>query len=252
MVKMHLKYLFTKKLRCSIRIPVIGFFCFILVLPGCGYLDERREITRSKKVLAQGTKETEDLVKVRGRLKRIIDLKVQAVDILEDVDRELGRKYMALGSYKLASEVFLEAESLLPYNGFIKKDLGECYYFLGAGAVDADEKNTYLIKSKAYYEKALEINPDIFEARYGLGLLLFFGFNDVIAAIDQMKVVLAGEPDNADAHFALGRFYYETGELGKSMGEYLELQKILPASSPKRDKVDENILKLNRELGVEQ
>ncbi len=231
---------------------VICFFCFILVLPGCGYRDERREITKSKKVLAQSTKETEDLVRVRGSLKRIIDLKLQAVDLLEDVDRLLGRKYMALGSYNLASEVLLEAESLLPYNGFIKKDLGECYYFLGSGAVDADRKNMYLIKSKAYYEKALEINPDIIETRYGLGLLLFFGFNDVTAAIKQMKIVITKEPDNVDAHFALGRFYYETGELGKSMGEYLELQRILPSNSPKRDKVEENILKLNREFGIEQ
>jgi len=222
------------------------------MLPGCGYWKERREITKSKKVLAQSTKKTEDLVRVRGSLKRIIDMKVQAVDILEDVDRLLGRKYMALGSYQLASEVLLEAESLLPYNGFIKKDLGECYYFLGSGTVDTDEKNRFFLKSKAYYEKALEINPDIIEAAYGLGLLLFFGFNDVTAAIEQMKRVLARDPNNVDAHFALGRFYYETGDIGKSMGEYLELQRILPANSQRRDRVEENILKLNRELGIEQ
>jgi len=232
------------------------FICFtffiIIMLPGCGYWKERREITKSKKVLAQRTKKIEDLVRVRGSLKRIIDMKIQAVDILEDVDRLLGRKYMALGSYKLASEVFLEAESLLPYNGFIKKDLGECYYFLGSGAVDNDEKSRFFLKSKAYYEKALEINPDIIEAAYGLGLLLFFGFNDVTAAIEQMKRVLARDPNNVDAHFALGRFYYETGDIGKSMGEYLELQRILPANSQRRDRVEENILKLNRELGIEQ
>lgn len=203
-------------------------------------------------MLAQRTKETEDLIRVRASLKRIIDMKVQAVDVLEDVDRLLGRKYMALGSYQLARDVFLEAESLLPYNAFIKKDLGECYYFLGSGTVETDERSMYLLKSRAYYEKALEINPDILEAHYGLGLLLFFGFNDAAAAIEEIKKVIARDPDNVDAHFALGRFYYERGDLGKSMGEYLELERILPANSPRRDRVEENILKLNRELGIEQ
>ena len=60
------------------------------------------------------------------------------------------------------------------------------------------------------------------------------------------------DPKNIDAHFALGRFYYETGELGKALNEYLTLTRLLPRSSPKREKVEENILKINRETGIDE
>jgi cytochrome c-type biogenesis protein CcmH/NrfG len=62
--------------------------------------------------------------------------------------------------------------------------------------------------------------------------------------------VLSYDPENVEAHFALGRFYYEIGDTGRALGEYLSLTRLLPRSSPKLKKVEENILKINRETGV--
>ena len=65
-------------------------------------------------------------------------------------------------------------------------------------------------------------------------------------AIDEAKKILTINPKNIDAHFALGRFYYEKGEYGRALNEYITLTKILPKNSPKRKKVEENILMINR------
>lgn len=225
---------------------------FVFVICGCGNIDERRTIWKSKRVLAQKSKDTAELTKIRGRLRRIIDTKLHAVELLESTNRLLGRKYMDLGSYNLAREALEEAEFLKPSSAFIKKDLGECYYFLALSALMKEEKEKYFFISRKYYETAVELAPDFIEARYGLGLLLFFGFGDALGAIAEMKKIQADEPDNVEAHFALGRFYYEIDELGKSLGEYITLTRILPRGSQKKKKAEENILKINRELGIHE
>jgi cytochrome c-type biogenesis protein CcmH/NrfG len=219
-------------------------------ITGCGHYDERRALARGKKILASDERGTEELASVRRGLRAIIDLKIKAVHQLEDVDRVLGRKYLEAGSYNLAREVLEEAEYLKPYSAFIKKDLGECYYFLGASALSREEQTSSFQKSYEYYTKALEIRSDLAEARYGLSLLLFFGFNDVPGAIEQMKYVLEQDERNVDARFALGRFYYDIGEYSKSLGEYMAITTILPKTSPRRQKAEDNIIKINRELNT--
>jgi tetratricopeptide (TPR) repeat protein len=221
--------------------------CFLIA--GCGGAGDKRTIKKGRKELGQQQKDTEELAKVRGELKRIVERKVQAVNLLESIDRVLGRKYLELGSYNLAEEALLEAEFLKPHSPFIKKDLGECYYFLGLSALDYDEKKGNFTKSRSYFEKTLEINPELVEARYGLGLLLFFGFTDTQGAIEEMQEVLEIENNHVGARFALGRFYYENGELNKSLGEYITLTRILPGSSPKKKKAEDNIIRITRELG---
>jgi len=230
---------------------MIGLLVFTgVVLTGCGNYRERRTLRKAKSVLADEEKKIDDLVKVRGNLKRIIDMKIQAVNMLESADRILGRKYMDIGSYNLAKEALEEAESLKPYNPYIKKELGDCYYFLGKSVLSEKEAGKYFDISRSYFNKAIDIKPDFSEAYYSLGLLLFFGFNDVEGAIDKMKMVLKFEPDHVDAHFALGRFYYEIDELGKALNEYIILTRILPKSSSKRKKAEENIMRINSERGV--
>jgi len=223
------------------------FLCFLIA--GCGGGGDRRTIINSRKELKRQKKDTEELTKVRGELKRIVERKVYAVKLLENIDRVLGSKYLELGYYNLAEEALLEAEFLKPHSPFIKKDLGECYYFLGLSALDYDEKKSYFSKSRSYFKKTLELNPDHVEARYGLGLLLFFGFSDTQGAIEEMQEVLKIENNHVGARFALGRFYYENGELNKSLGEYITLTRILPGSSPKKKKAQDNIIRINRELG---
>jgi cytochrome c-type biogenesis protein CcmH/NrfG len=196
-------------------------------------------------------KSTEELERVRGRLRQVVELKVEAASLMREVNRLLGRKYLQVESYNLAEEALLEAERLAPASPYIKKDLGECYYYLASTAMEDERRERCLELSLGYFRKAVELKPDYTEARYGLGLLLFFGFQDVQGAVEQMKRVVASEPGNVDARFALGRFLYEQGELGKSLNEYLEITRILPRSSSRRAKAEENILQINRELGME-
>ncbi len=225
--------------------------CIVLVmvgLTGCGNIKERRFLSESRKVLSNPDRNIEELDSIRPGLRRIIDMKLQAVNQLEIVNRVLGRRYLVAGSYNLAREALEEAEYLQPYSAFIKKDLGECHYFIGASALDQEDREENFYKSQAYYKKALEIDPDLLEARYGFSLVLYYGFDDVQGAIDQMKVVVGKEPENVEARFALGRYYYELGEYSKALGEYIEITNILPKSSPKRDKAEANIMHINREM----
>ena len=221
----------------------------IFFISSCDSGEDRRAIAKAKKALSRQRKDTGELDRVRGELRRTINRKIQAVRLLESASRVLGKKYLELGSYYLAEEALLESEFLKPYNAFIKKDLGECYYFLGLAASEYEERDNFFSKSRQYYLKTLELEPDLTEARYGLGLLLFFGFDEVGGAIGEMQKILEHETKHVGAHFALGRFYYEIGELNKSLGEYIALTRILPRNSPKKKKAEENIIHINREMG---
>lgn len=228
---------------------LFGLLIVIFFISGCDSGEDRRAIVNGKKALDRQRKDTEELNRVRGELRRTINRKIKAVKLLESASRVLGEKYLELGSYYLAEEALLEAEFLKPYNAFIKKDLGECYYFLGLAALEYEERDDFFSKSRQYYLKTLELEPDLTEARYGLGLLLFFGFDEVDGAIGEMQKILEQEANHIGAHFALGRFYYEIGELNKSLGEYITLTRILPRNSPKKKKAEENIIRINRDMG---
>lgn len=223
-----------------------------IIAAGCGYYKENRAVARGKKVLAQREKNVEDLESVRRELRKVVDTKLKAGQYLESALRLLGTKYMEIGSYGLAEEALVEAEFLQPYSAFIKKDLGECCYFLAISTVEKDERDYWLERSRVYYKKALDIKPDLLAAIYGYGILLAFGYEEWASAIEQIKLMLDYDPENIDAHFALGRFYYETGDLGRALNEYLTLTRVLPRSSPKREKVEENILRINQETGIDE
>ena len=248
------KEIYSSTLSKTVIFKHLFLFFELLVLifffVGCTNIDERRTIWKSKRVLASQKKDISELNEVRSKLKKVIQRKVQAVELLESTNRLLARKYMDIGGYNLALEALNEAEFLKPNNAFIKKDLGECYYFLAISSIEREEKEKYFSIARRFYEAFLNLDPDLTEARYGLGLLLFFGFDDVLRAIEEMKKILVSEPDNVEAHFALGRFYYEINEMGKSLGEYITLTRLLPRGSQKLKRAEENIIKINRELEI--
>jgi tetratricopeptide (TPR) repeat protein len=231
------------------KAPVI-LLALVVALSGCGLSKDRIAVYRAKQAVDRGSRDPEELSTVRGRLKKIVNTKIQAARYLDTVNRVLGRKYMEMGSYNLAVEALREAEYLNPNNAYIKMDLGECSYLLSQSALDEDGKKEYLLRSRNYYRKALELKSDLAEARYGYGLLLFFGFEDTEGAIREMRKILADEPGHVEAHFALGRFYFEAGDTGKALGEYLILTELLPKSSPRRKKAEENIERINRVQAV--
>jgi tetratricopeptide (TPR) repeat protein len=243
--------------RCSDLRRCIGSFfltgllvCVCTAAAGCGHYRENRTVTKSRKVIVGDKKDIGEIEKVSRELRKVIETKIRAAQYLESALRLLGAKYMEIGSYRLAEEALSEAELIKPYDAFIKKELGECYYFLAISAVGPQEKETMLRHSLEYYNAAIDIKPDLLEAIYGYGVLLAMGYGDFPGGIEQMKLVLSYDPENVEAHFALGRFYYEIGDTGRALGEYLSLTRLLPRSSPKLKKVEENILKINRETGV--
>ena len=236
----------------GVRLLLSGLLlCVCTVSAGCGYYRDNRTVEKSRRVISREKKDIGDLEQVSRELRKVIETKIRAARYLESALRLLGEKYMEVGNYRLAEEALLEVEILKPYDAFIKKELGECYYFLAGSEVEPQEKERMMRKSGEYYAAALGIRPDFLEAIYGYGILLAMGYGDWAGGIEQMKILLSYEPENIEAHFALGRFYYETGDTGRALGEYLTLTRILPRSSPKIGKVEENILRINRETGVD-
>jgi len=234
-----------------VHINTIGQLAFgavlSIVVAGCSPLRDQRAIFDSKQALGRRKKNVEELVEVRGRLRKIIETKLKAAQLLESTDRVLGRKFMEMGNYALAEEVLREAETLKPTNPYIKMDLGECWYFLGISTVEQEKRPGHFARSKRYFLMALDLKPDLYEARYGYGLLLFFAYGDTPGAIKEMSKLIEERPGFGDAHFALGRFYYESGELEKALGEYLTLTRILSKNSAEKKKAEENIERINRE-----
>ena len=119
-----------------------------------------------------------------------------------------------------------------------------------------DLKSDRDIEAAEYqYRRALEINGDFPDAIYGLSILLFYEKKEKEEGLNLMEKLVAGSPTYYRAHFALGRFYYETNQLKKALTVYENLYSELEKKSSDsstireyREKCKENIQLLMQEL----
>ena len=114
--------------------------------------------------------------------------------------------YRKLGDYRSAAEKLDAVLKLSPKDASLFAERGEIYY--------RQEKPDM---AKAFYEKALAIDPDSAEANFGLSIMLSLG-DGMEKHSDRIKSLLAkaveSDPRHAWAHIYLGIMMAEKGEEG--------------------------------------
>lgn len=115
------------------------------------------------------------------------------------------------------------------------------------------ENNDDIDKAVFHYEKALQLEPNYIEAKYGLAILLFYRKNERSKAIQIMNEITKQNPKFYRARFALARFYYENKELDKSLSIYQDLYTDLdkmdsPLATEYRQACKENIQRITSEM----
>jgi tetratricopeptide (TPR) repeat protein len=95
------------------------------------------------------------------------------------------------------------------------------------GLGDAHKELENFETAKAFYQRALEINPDHVTARHNLALCL--KQNEQLAlAIDSYKLALNLAPDNAEIHYNFANALFERGEHEQAEHEYLTCLRLNP------------------------
>jgi len=173
------------------------------------------------------------------------------VNELSNIYYKLGFAYQNDKNWDRAIDAFQKA---LKYG----KDPASCHYNLAVvygnrGKDTGDGKDTAL--SEKHYRLALEKNPAFSDARYGLGILLFYEKNNKEEGLALMRQLVEKNRDYIRGYFALGKFYYEMDRPERALAVYEALYAQLERRSDRVEEVRlykqqcrENIDRLMREL----
>ena len=225
---------------------IILISCGLYIITGCGNEIYRR--FRAAKKLARSNK-PEDWEKAIKEFEDIINIQVEAREYQGLLYRKLAERHMQYEHWNDAVKYLKKALEILPNEGILHYRLGVCYSQLSRSA-DNKKRKEFIKKAEQEYKLALKLNPDLTGPLFGLGIIYFYVYNDYDKGIEYMTKVLQKDPRNIDAHFALGRFYYEMGDLSKSLEFYKALLGLVPEDSEEYEQVKKNIARIYKEMGT--
>ncbi len=190
----------------------------------------------------------EDWEKAIKEYDKIIAMKINAREYQALLYRKLGKYSMQFEHWNDALKYYKKALEILPNDGVLHCKLGVCYSQLSRSQIDKKKKMELVQKAVDEYKLATQLTPDYADSYFGLGIIYFYVYKDYSQGIKYMAKVLKIDPRSIDAHFALGRFYYEIGELNKALEFYKALLSLVPEDDPRYKKVKENISKIYNQM----
>jgi tetratricopeptide (TPR) repeat protein len=182
----------------------------------------------------------EDLKRGIARYQAEVDRTVGAAQNLGVYWKMLALKYVDNGMYGLALEALDEAVAIYPENPILFQYMGISAARAAKGMVaDAAEQARLFVRSEAAYRRAIFLDPNYVDARYGLSVLLALELGRPAEAVPQLTAVLQREPKNVEALFLLGRIAYADGRYEDAVDCY---DRILAARPPERlrDQAEQN------------
>jgi serine/threonine protein kinase/tetratricopeptide (TPR) repeat protein len=99
-----------------------------------------------------------------------------------------------------------------------------------------DRTSERLKKAKETVDRALELNPDLPEAHWALGIYYYFGSRDYESALEQFAIGQKGQPNNSDLFAAIG---YVQRRQGKFLQAVTNLKKAFELDPRSYDKAEE-------------
>ncbi len=173
--------------------------------------------------------------------------------------------FLAWSSHHYAKE-FAGAETLWKFTIARNNEAWPAYNNLGAVYLKREDK---MPEALTLFEKALELNPDYFEAHYNRGLALdhlhrpqeaieeyrkavslspesrearmllaqsLQSGGDIAGAIEQFQILENSFPNDGELHATLGSLLVQAGRFGEAAEEFRELIELFPlAASPHND-----------------
>lgn len=138
----------------------------------------------------------------------------------------LGTRYIDRKMYGEALKCFQMALEYYPDNPNLYYYTAICAGYMSHASLDFDatgnfeKKNHYLELSESAYLRALEIDPRLTTALYGLGVLYVFELDECEKAVPYLERYLNIETRSVDGMFLLARAYYFTEEYDKAIALY--------------------------------
>lgn len=165
-------------------------------------------------------------------------------DKLAILYQDIGDKYLERKTWTSAIKAYEKAIGYGRDSSVIHYSIAVAYANRGSEL----QKDADFDKAEFHYKRAIEISPDYYHARYGLGILYAYARNDKARGLEIMKDLAARDRNYFNARFALGRIYYELGEKRKSLSVYEDLNSDLQKQkkSPQIEEYQRNC-KLNIE-----
>jgi tetratricopeptide (TPR) repeat protein len=202
---------------------------------------------------ASKSKDVDELKKKAAKYESRARNKQEFASELGLIYYELGQKYLDRHSWDLSIESFEKALMYGKNTAIVHYSLGLAYANKGKDLMKKED----IDRAEAQYKKALGISGDYSDARYALGVLLFYEKDDKEEGIKMMEQLVMSNRNYYRAFFALGRFYYEMNKPEKSLAVYEDVYSELQKKSADskyiqeyKDIAKQNIDQLMQEIGA--
>lgn len=155
------------------------------------------------------------------RFRETVNRKVEAAGQLGEYHKMLANAYIEREMYQLALQQLQEAIQIQPENPRL-------FYLAGISAArtakalvgSEEEQQGMFSQAEAYYRRALELQSDFTDARYGLGVLYAFEMNRPSDAIPLLERVVEQRQRDARAISVLARAYAAAGQIERAAETY--------------------------------
>ena len=99
------------------------------------------------------------------------------------------------------------------------KAIGDRYYEAFQFAIEKEKANYLAEKTREYYNKVLQGNPDNLEIRTNMAMT-YLSSDNPMQGIMMLREVIEKDPDNVQALFNLGILSYQTGQYDKAIERF--------------------------------
>jgi len=124
-------------------------------------------------------------------------------------------RLLSQGSETWAIKYFAQALALEPTNPVLATELAKAYF-----------NDNQFDQAESYFNRALELKSDYYDAKLGLAKVLLNKGQDsqALSLLDQLTSVST----DPEVYYELGRYYYNHGEINQAVTEFLLALKVSP------------------------
>ncbi|MES2733325.1 MAG: tetratricopeptide repeat protein [Bacteroidota bacterium] len=126
-----------------------------------------------------------------------------------------------------SSALYMEAIAVLEPTTPNLLSAGNSYYDAFGFAVDTEKANRFGEKAREYFQKVLDKNPSILEAKTKMAMT-FVSTSNPMQGILLLREVIAEDPKNELALFNLGLLSIRSNQYGKAIDRFLQIVQLNP------------------------
>jgi tetratricopeptide (TPR) repeat protein len=226
-----------------------------LLLGGCSKNPDLQRLFSLEGRTAEGgpPRSVEELQAGIAQYSKVAETVVEAGAKVGTYYELLATRYLEKGMYRDAYQALAKAVGYFPDVASLHYNAGLSAAYVAKseairGPAGAAEKERWFAVSEANYKRALDINPRMAGALYGLAVLYSFELGRPAESEPLLRRLLDVEKRNADAMLLLARSYYAMGRLEDAANWYETAAKST-GSPDKRRAAEENRARVVSEIG---